>query len=307
MQQQDLTNLVIDGALGTALEQLGANLNSRLWTAAVLLHQPELIKQVHAGYLAAGARLLITASYQANPQALMAAGCTPAQAAATITNSVTLAKTARAEFKAAHPTATDAFVAGAVGPYGAYLADGSEYRGDYQLSPAQLQDFHREKIAALVAGKPDCLLLETQPQLTEVRALLELINAEFNQLPVIVSFCLKDDATLCDGTPLKTAAATVSQFANIIGIGVNCIAPAWVTPAIKTLRAASALPVIAYPNSGAKYDPTTKTWDYSAQPDFKHLTQEWHAAGAAAIGGCCTTTAREIKQIAEVLTEGAHD
>lgn len=149
-----------------------------------------------------------------------------------------------------------------------------------------------------------CLALETQPKLSEVKAVLDLLKNEYPDQKVYVSFTLQNAETISEGTKLADAAKAVAQYDQVIGVGVNCIPPRLVTPAIKKLKEATALPIIVYPNSGASYDATTKTWSAApAEDDFGKLTKEWLLAGASAIGGCCTTTPADIAKIAAVLND----
>ena len=131
--------LVIDGSMSTSLERLGCDTDNALWTAAALIKQPELVYQVHYEYFVAGARLAITDTYQANLAALKKAGLTEKQARQVIEKAVELAKQARDDYET--ETGAYGYVAGSLGPYGAYLANGSEYRGDYELTSAEYQEF----------------------------------------------------------------------------------------------------------------------------------------------------------------------
>src|SRR6185369_14011658 len=141
--------VVLDGALATELERRGADLRDALWSAKVLMESPHLIREVHADYFAAGADCATTSSYQATFEGFAKRGLSHEAAADLMRLSVQLAIDARDTFWAdpanrvgrAHP-----FVAASVGPYGAFLADGSEYRGDYDLSEEQLMDFHRPRM-----------------------------------------------------------------------------------------------------------------------------------------------------------------
>ena len=151
--------LIIDGALATEMESRGADLHDSLWSAKYLYTQPELIAAVHTDYLDAGADVIITASYQATVQGFMARGWTHAQARAMIRSAATLAISARDDWwhTQAHPGRLRPLVAGSVGPYGAYTADGGEYRGNYGLSTAELVEFHRTLHPARSASAGECM------------------------------------------------------------------------------------------------------------------------------------------------------
>jgi homocysteine S-methyltransferase len=209
--------VVSDGAMATELEKRGVATNSALWSATAMLDHPDAIQAVHQSYLDAGAKIMTTNTYQANVPAFEQAGIAAAQARQLIQQAVTIAHTARA---ASH--VTDAVIAGSIGPYGAYLADGSEYTGAYQLTPSAYQDFHRERLALIMAAGVDVLALETMPRLDEVQALVQLITTTWPQQPYWVSFSIKDPQTLCDGTSLAAAAKWVAAQPNVVAVGVNC-------------------------------------------------------------------------------------
>lgn len=294
--------IVLDGAMSFGLEAQGVDTNSALWTAKALLNQPDAVQKVHRDYYEAGAQLAITDTYQANVPAFEAQGVSEEDARRCIRRAVELAQAARDDYAAAGGQA--GYVAGSVGPYGAYLADGSEYRGDYQLSSAEFQNFHQPRLTELLAAKPDCLALETQPKLTEVVAVLDWLTNHASEVPVYVSFTLRDGRTISDGTPLAEAAAEAAQSPQVLAVGVNCVDPSLVTPALHTMQEAVDKPFVVYPNRGASYDPAVKKWVEPKEPvDFPSLTKEWYQEGARLIGGCCTTGPNEIRQIATAMAE----
>ncbi|QJD67211.1 homocysteine S-methyltransferase [Xanthomonas campestris pv. badrii] len=291
--------VLLDGALATELEHRGCDLNDALWSARVLMEQPELIYQVHRDYFAAGAQCAITASYQASPLGFAARGLDLAQSQALIARSVQLAAQARADHLQLQPDAAPLWVAGSVGPYGAYLADGSEYRGDYVVPLEQMMDFHRPRIAALAAAGVDVLACETLPSAGEITA-LRLLLEEFPQLHAWFSFTLRDAAHLSDGTPLAQVIPTLDACPQVIAVGINCIALDRVTPALQCLSALTTLPLVVYPNSGEQYDAADKRWHAGDAPACSLAEQhaQWLAAGARLIGGCCRTTPRDIAALA---------
>ncbi|WP_435003380.1 homocysteine S-methyltransferase [Xanthomonas arboricola] len=297
--------VLLDGALATELEQRGCDLNDALWSARVLMEQPELIYQVHRDYFAAGAQCAITASYQATPLGFAARGLDLAQSQALIARSVALAAQARADHLQAQPQDAPLWVAGSVGPYGAYLADGSEYRGDYALPLAQLMDFHRPRIAALTEARVDVLACETLPSANEIVA-LRLLLEEFPQLHAWFSFTLRDAAHLSDGTALAQVVPALDACAQVIAVGINCIALDQVTVALQTLSALTTLPLVVYPNSGEHYDAGAKQWHAGSTTACTLADQhaQWLAAGARLIGGCCRTTPRDIAALARARVAG---
>ncbi|NIG14158.1 homocysteine S-methyltransferase [Pantoea sp. Cy-640] len=290
--------LILDGALATELEARGCNLADTLWSAKVLMENPELIYQVHYDYFAAGANVAITASYQATPLGFAARGLDSGQASALIRQSVTLAQRARDDYRAASGSQAPLLVAGSVGPYGAYLANGAEYRGDYALPAAEMKDFHRPRVAALLEAGVDLLACETLPSFGEIQALISLL-AEFPHSSAWFSFTLRDAQHLSDGTPLSKVAEVINAAPQVVAVGLNCVALESVTPALQTLQALTDKPLLVYPNSGEQYDAVSKSWHSAPSGCTLHdKFPEWQQAGARLIGGCCRTTPQDIAAIA---------
>lgn len=288
--------LILDGALGTELEARGCDLRDPLWSARVLADAPGIVEDVHRDYFTAGAGVATTASYQATPLSFAARGLTEADAVRMIERSVRLADAARQASAAPRPL----LVAGSVGPYGGYLADGSEYRGDYAVPHEALLDFHRTRIRVLVASGCDLIACETIPQLAETRALLALV--ESHDVPAWFSFTLRDEEHISDGTPLATVAALLDASPNVVAVGVNCVPLERVAPALATLAAHSSKPLLAYPNSGEIYDGVTRTWQAAQSGStLAEHAREWIALGAAMIGGCCRTTPAGIAALASAV------
>lgn len=292
--------VVLDGALATELEARGCNLADSLWSAKVLMENPHLIQDVHLDYFRAGAQIAITASYQATPAGFAARGLTEAQSRALIEKSVALAIAARDISLAENPSAGPLLVAGSVGPYGAYLADGSEYRGDYTRSAAEFKAFHRPRIEALLKAGADLLACETLPSFAETAALVELL-ADYPEARAWFSFTLRDEQHLSDGTPLAQVVETLSASAQVVALGINCIALNRTTAALKQLQSLSALPLVVYPNSGETYDAVTKAWHSHGDTcdTLAGYLPQWLEAGAKLIGGCCRTTPRDIAALRE--------
>lgn len=289
---------VLDGALATELEARGCDLADNLWSARVLMENPQLIRDVHLDYFRAGAQVAITASYQATPAGFAARGLTEAQSKALIEESVKLAKEARSLYYAENPDAGPLLVAGSVGPYGAYLADGSEYRGDYTRSAEEFTAFHRPRIDALLNAGVDLLACETLPSFAEITALADLLSA-CPHAQAWFSFTLRDDKHLSDGTPLARVVDVLSRHPQVIALGINCIALENTTAALKHLHSLSALPLVVYPNSGETYDAVTKTWHTHGDScgTLVGYLPQWLEAGAKLIGGCCRTNPKDIAEL----------
>ncbi|WP_336764842.1 homocysteine S-methyltransferase [Paenibacillus sp. USHLN196] len=324
--------MILDGALATELEQHGCDLDDPLWSARVLIENPDVIVQVHTDYFRAGADCAITSSYQATVDGFSKRGIGEQAALDLIRKTVELAAQARddvwAEVQNSVLENTEVtpegnsslmdtkkqtsfvpekgplvrprpLVAASVGPYGAYLADGSEYIGHYGVTDETLAEFHRPRIAALLEAGADILALETIPSLQEARVLVDLLK-EFPHAYAWLSFSLKDGTTISEGTPIETCAQLFGSEPQIAAIGLNCAPMEVVTEAVSILSRTSDKPVIVYPNSGEVYDAATKTWSGQGTcGSMSDASEQWVAAGAKIIGGCCRTTPHQIGELAK--------
>ena len=291
--------LVLDGAFGTELARRGFDTNDELWSAKALFEKPELVEAVHRDYYEAGADVSTSASYQATVEGFEKKGFTREQAKELIVRSVRLVQQARDAFwqqKAKRAGRPQPLAAASVGPYGAYLADGSEYRGDYRASRAELADFHAERLDILVAAEPDILACETLPLLDEARAILEDLH-RYPDTGAWISFSCKDEAHTCGGDAIADCARLLDKERQVTAIGVNCTAPQYVADLIRNIRVHTTKPVVVYPNTGETYDAVTKTWHGSPTP-YRDFVRQWYEAGARLIGGCCRTTPDDIRGIA---------
>jgi len=293
--------LIIDGALATELENRGYDLNDALWSAKILGEDPNAIKQVHLDYFLAGADVAITASYQASVQGLTEhCEINAAEAIDLIKLGVQLAQQAREEaYARGVPRSRRLLVTGSVGPYGAYLADGSEYRGDYQRTLEEFQAFHRPRIAALIDAGADLLALETMPSLGEIQAILSLLAEEFPKATAWLSCTVRDAEHLSDGSSLSEVAKVAAKHSQqVVALGVNCVPIDVVSGALSSLDVEWRRPLLCYPNSGEVYDGISKTWsgNSSHRGLVRHVI-EWKAIGARLIGGCCRTNPEDIRNI----------
>lgn len=292
--------VIIDGAMATELEGRGCDLNDDLWSARVLLEQPELIRAVHLDYFNNGADIAITASYQATVDGFAKRGLSREQALDLIKKSVQLAQEARDEFWAKEENRVGRvrpLIAGSVGPYGAYLADGSEYRGDYNLSEDELIAFHRPRIEALIASGADLLACETIPCGIEARALIRLL-AEFPNTFAWFTFTAKDGEHISNGERIADIAAFLDGHPQAAAIGINCTSPLHIPSLVREIKKNTSKPIIAYPNSGEYYSAVTNTWHGETTSDkFGLQSKEWHENGATLIGGCCRTTPEHIHEV----------
>ncbi|RYP88063.1 homocysteine S-methyltransferase [Nocardioides guangzhouensis] len=282
--------VVLDGGLSNALEERGQDLSGALWTAGVLRDRPEDVAAVHRAYYEVGARVATTASYQMSVPSLTAAGAGRAEAEGLLGRSVTVARAVRDALAA---DGVRRWVAASVGPYGAVLADGSEYRGRYGLGFAALRDFHLPRLEVLAAAGPDLLAVETIPDVDEVAVLAGLLD-EIG-LPAWVSLSIDGDRTRA-GQPLADALAVAAAPTCVVAVGVNCCAPGDVLPAVE-LAVATGKPAVVYPNSGEDWDATARDWTGGSSYDVA-LAVDWVRAGAAYVGGCCRVGADQVAALA---------
>lgn len=301
---------ILDGALATELESRGCDLKDPLWSAKVLIEQPELIYAVHHDYFAAGADVAITASYQATFEAFARRGLDAGQAAGLMQRAVQLAVAARDDFwqglsaeqRALRPRP---LVAASVGPYGAMLADGSEYRGHYELDEAGLMAFHRPRLEVLLAAGADLLACETLPCLSEARALARLMEAHPGACGWI-SFSCQDAEHNSQGERLRDCVTALAPFDSVVALGLNCTAPEHVPGLLQSVRGVTAKPLLVYPNSGEQYDAGHKCWHGPTDSEqFALAAGRWQREGAALIGGCCRTSPADIAAVAALLRPAA--
>lgn len=295
--QLDLSRVrVLDGGMATELEKLGCDLSGPLWSAHVLREQPGKIEAVHESYLAAGADILLTASYQVSAEAYAEIGLSPEDAAASLRQSVELAEAARVRH-AGRPI----LVAASLGPYGAALHNGAEYHGDYAISFDELVAFHARRVAVLAATNADLIAFETVPSLEEARALAAAL-APYPELAAWVSFTCRDESRVAHGEPISDCGRFLDQIAPVVAVGINCTAPRLIAPLIRALKSATAKTIVVYPNSGEGWDAQTRRWTGHADPaGFGALAQEWRNAGAQIVGGCCRTGPDHIASIVGAL------
>lgn len=282
--------VVLDGGLATALQAEGYVLDSELWSAGLLARAPEAIRGVHAAYLQAGADCITTASYQASAEGFAAAGVDADEAVRRLRLSVDLAAEARDAFWAVPDNRVgrmEPLVAASAGPYGALLADGSEYDGRYGVGVRVLEAFHGSRLETLSGTSADLIAFETIPSGVEARVIAGLLEA----LPdtwAWVSFTCRDAQRLRDGTPVTEAARACRGLANLAGIGVNCTAPHHVASLLGKLGRMTDAPLVAYPNSGESYDARAGAWvGDGAGAEWLDGVDGWVRAGARVVGGCC--------------------
>lgn len=306
--RQDLTKilttsqlLITDGAAGTHLEAMGCDLNDELWTAKILKDRPQLIKQLHRDYFQAGADFGGSVSYQATIEGYMNKGLSRAESVDLIKASASLLLEARQEWWESEGKTQNRrypLAAASIGPYGAFLADGSEYRGDYQLSNQALRQFHQERIEILWEQGVDLIAAETIPRLDEALVIAEIVQ----QLGAKcwITFSAMNESQICNGQEISECIRALEPFDCVVAVGVNCTAPQYIGGLVERVNKVTDKPIVVYGNLGNSYDPDSKTWCEHDKPgamSYLDYAKHWKNLGAKIIGGCCGTTPKEIKQI----------
>ena len=300
--------VVLDGGLSTELEARGHDVTSALWSARLLVDDPGAVVDAHAAFAAAGAQVATTASYQATLPGLEAAGLSRAAAERLVASSVALAREGLREgqLQGRGRGGTAGWVAGSVGPYGAHLADGSEYTGAYLdgVSTAALRAFHRPHLQLLAQAGADVLACETLPGAAEVEALLAELDVLGAPAWVSLSAVVDDDGVVRTrrGEPLGPVLAAAASVPCVVAVGVNCTDPAVVLPSLRALEGVRGAVAVVYPNSGEGWDAAARAWrpgspEVGADAD----PRGWVAAGARLVGGCCRVGPEQVRAVARAV------
>ncbi|POX63322.1 homocysteine S-methyltransferase [Streptomyces sp. Ru62] len=288
--------VVLDGGMSNQLESAGHDLSDELWSARLLAERPEAVTEAHLAYYLAGASVAITSSYQATFEGFGKRGIGREEAARLLGLSVELAREAAGKARGAG-VSRPLWVAASVGPYGAMLADGSEYRGRYGLGVDELERFHRPRMEVLAAAAPDVLALETVPDADEAAALLRAVRGL--GVPAWLSYTVEGTRTRA-GQPLEEAFGLAADADEVIAVGVNCCAPEDVPGAVEIAARVTGKPVVVYPNSGEAWDARARAW--RGRTTFgAGQVRAWREAGARLIGGCCRVGPEAITGIAGTL------
>jgi len=297
--------LILDGALGTRLQEKGFDLNDPLWSAKFLNENPKVLQDIHEEYLQAGADCIISSTYQASIEGFAKKGFSKDEAEKLLILSIDIAKETRDKFwnkKINKVNRIKPLVAASIGPYGAFLADGSEYTGKYNISLEKLKEFHKKRVKLIAKTNPDIFAVETIPTLEEAKILCELLK-EYKNIPNWISFSAKDDCHINGGDKIEDCAKYIDSQKHISTIGINCTSPQYILTLIKKIRDISDKNIVVYPNGGSKYNPITKNWEKSLtdEKEYAKMALLWKQEGANIIGGCCQTGPKEIKELREVL------
>jgi len=294
--------VVLDGGLATELEKRGADLDHFLWSARLLAEAPELIRDVHADYLTAGADVIATATYQASIEGFARAGFAAEQGRRLMQVSVELAVEARERFCASNPRQAARLrplIAASIGPFGASLHDGSEYHGNYDIGVTALRDFHRARMDILADTEADLFAFETIPSQQEAEVLIELLK-DYPAWSAWLSFSCRDGASVSHGESFAECAALTDASDQIVAVGVNCTAPQHVSSLLQSARGLRT-PLVVYPNSGEHWIAAENRWAGQACEGF--AIRDWYALGARLIGGCCRTGPDDVRAIRSTLAQ----
>ena len=295
--------IILDGGLATQLESQGHDLNSSLWSAALLINDPQAITDAHLAYLNAGAQIITSSSYQASIDGFKSLGFSKDQALELISKSVELAVAAMDQFCHERDPKQRPLVAASVGPYGAYLADGSEYTGRYTISEAALVNFHQQRLQQLDSSGADILACETIPSFREVQVLTDLLNQV--NTPAWMSFSCRDSKHLNDGTEIEKAVELLMTHEQVLAVGINCTPPDYISSLVDRIKSVTKeTAIIVYPNSGEVYDAQTKSWSTTESAEQIHKRViNWKQQGVQVFGGCCRIGPSEIAQLKRSLNE----
>ena len=277
---------VLDGGLSTVLEAAGHDLRHDLWTARLITERPEALVEAHRAFVTAGAEVIITSSYQASVGGFEAAGLSQTEAEAALLSTTRLAREAVGDA----PT----LVAASVGPFGATLANGSEYHGRYGIEQAGLRDFHRSRLELLIDSAPDLLAIETIPTVAEARALGEALDG-LDAPPVWFAFTCSDGAHTAGGDRIEDAITVASGIPGVTAVGVNCTSPEHIGELLRRAATVTDLPLLAYANGGQVWNAGLGVWEGPpVAADDRTVVGEWLDAGARIVGGCCGVGAAGI-------------
>lgn len=289
-----MTVVILDGGLSTALEELGVDISGPLWTARAVVESRDELSAAHRSFAQAGADYVTTASYQCGVEHFESLGLSALQARKALLSTTSIARTGLGEMTTR--------VAASVGPYGASLADGSEYTGQYRSLFSAVEEYHRGKLDVLRESNPDAFAVETQLLADEVRVIALRLVA-LGSPPAWFSFGFRDEETTYGGDSLHQVVDAVIDYPNLIGVGVNCTPPHLVTPILRRLSEyAPDIPLLAYPNHGGDWDVATRTWSKPTESVFgSEQIEQWILAGARYVGGCCGIGPAEIAHLAHLV------
>ncbi|XP_053311287.1 uncharacterized protein LOC128473213 [Spea bombifrons] len=295
---------ILSGGLSTELEAAGLLIQGDpLWSARLLQTNPQAIKDVHKSFLKSGADVLSTATYQASIEGFQKHLGLDVEAAAELFHvGVNLAKEAAEEI--VRPGKEKILIAGSIGPYGAFLHDGSEYTGGYvtDMTIEELKNWHRTQMQCLASAGIDLFALETIPSQKEAEALVSLLR-EFPNSKAWLSYSCQNASLTSYGDNFEEAVKIAVGTEQLVAVGVNCCSPDFVAPLLASANKIQGLEIgwIVYPNSGEKWNHNSGWQNHNERKPLSADALEWVQLGAKWIGGCCRTTPSDIASLQQVL------
>lgn len=281
--------ILMDGGLGTEILRRGYNTTLPLWSAEILIKNPQIVKEIHTDYIKAGAQIIITNTFRTTERTLRKKGLSGGATELTLL-ACRLAREAIAETQPKQ----DVFVAGSIAP----LEDC--YSPESTPDEKSLKIEHLKYARDLKEGGVDFLLLETMITWKELFFALEA--AKKVNLPVAISLCCNDKLQLLGGEPLSEIIEKVKVYKPIF-IGVNCTSQPIANQVVKYFKSKTALPISVYAQGDGvphKY----QGWKFDDQKQLEiyiESAKEWVKNGAKIIGGCCGTTPLYIQKLSQTL------
>ncbi|MFM9903607.1 MAG: bifunctional homocysteine S-methyltransferase/methylenetetrahydrofolate reductase [Pyrinomonadaceae bacterium] len=273
---------VFDGAVGTRLYDKGVYINRSY--DELNLTNPDLVREVHEEYIAAGADIIETNSFGATRHHLRSYGLESKLKEINIA-SVRIAREAAGE---------KTYVAGAIGPLGLRL----EPFGPTSFDEAK--EMYREQVEALLEGGVDLFILETFSELPLIEQAIKAVR-ELSELPIVAQFAIQMDGKTTFGTTPEAFTAALDKL-DVDVIGLNCgMGPNHVLNALEKMRTVTDKPLSAQPNAGLPRDVQGRQF-YMGSPEYMaEFSRRFVQAGAKFVGGCCGTTPTHIKLISESI------
>ena len=278
LDEIDRRVLVCDGAMGTMLYSKGVFVNRCF--ESLNTSEPDLVAEVHLGYVRAGADVLETNTFGANRVKLSLFG---------LADRVTAINVAGARV-ARHAAREQAYVAGAIGPLGIRIEPWGKTGVD------EAEEFFREQAAALLEGKVDLFILETFRDLKEIGAAIAAVR-RLCDLPIVAQMTIEEHGNTLDGTPPEKFGPELVRLGAHV-VGVNCsVGPAGMLETIERIAATTGAPLSAQPNAGKPRHIEGRTIYLSSPEYMASYARRFSAKGVRLVGGCCGTTPEHIRQI----------
>jgi methionine synthase I (cobalamin-dependent)/5,10-methylenetetrahydrofolate reductase len=283
-------SVLCDGAMGTMLYERGVFIH-RCYDE-LNLSQPDLIRAIHEEYLQAGAEIIETNTFGGNRFRLQRHGLQDKVREINVAG-VKIARQAADQIR--DKQATQAYVAGAVGPIGVQI----EPLGKVSFEEAQAA--FAEQIHALAEGGADLLILETMTSLSEVHQAILAAREAAPELPILAMMTIDEEGNTLDGSSPEVAAKKLTDW-GADAVGCNCSAgPATILSAIERMRTATTLPLVAMPNAGMPRAVDGRNI-YLCSPEYMaSFVRKFAQAGVQFVGGCCGTTPSHTRAMRSAL------